>query len=179
MSIPPPIYFVWHPTPEGHVMVPRGSRNSRLADQSFTSRETYRMIVDAERSIESHRHYFACVREAWNNLPEHLADEFPTDERLRKWVLIRTGFCQHTRMVMKSHAEAICTAGDLQRRDSCAVLEINGNVINWYTAKSQRLGPGGMSRSEFQRSKTAVLDYLAKMLETTPEELAAAGKRAA
>jgi hypothetical protein len=32
------------------------------------------------RSSESHRHFFAVVNEAWRNLPEDLADDFPSPE---------------------------------------------------------------------------------------------------
>jgi hypothetical protein len=45
------------------------------------------------------------------------------------------------------------------------------------TAKSQRYDK--MDKREFAKCKTAVLDYLARGLDTTPEQLSEAEKRAA
>jgi hypothetical protein len=60
-----------------------------------------------ERSAKSHRHYFAVINEAWQNLPEDLADEFPNAEALRKRALIKNGLC---------HADGNCSAPTTPRR---------------------------------------------------------------
>src|SRR5258708_29139141 len=88
MTTPPPIIFVWR---DG-AMEPL-DRFSRLAESSFTAGHAYRMIVQEERSHASHRQYFAAVHEAWLNLPEHLQLAFPTEDPLRKYALIKAGFC--------------------------------------------------------------------------------------
>ena len=50
------------------------------------------------RSKASHDHFFAIINEAWKNLPEDMGDDFPSPEHLRKWALIKSGFCSETRI---------------------------------------------------------------------------------
>jgi len=171
MAIPPINYRWQRPTSDDHVMVPRGVFFSRLAERTFTSHATYRLIVAEESaSPETRRHFFACVREAWNNLPENLIDEYPSEEHLRKTALIRTGFCHHVHMILKNRAEAIRTAGQLQKTDEYAIIDLKDNVIDWFTAKSQ--ADNAMGKREFARSKTAVFDWLSRLIGTPVEELA-------
>lgn len=172
MSTPPPIYFSW----DGHALLPL-DRFSRLAEQSFTSGHAYRMIVDEERSTASHRQYFAAIREAWANLPEPLAAQFLTPDHLRKWALVRTGFCNKQIWSVPSRAEAVRTAAALRQVDEFSVVVNDKTTITRLTAKSQAYSK--MGRREFQQSKEAVLDYLAKLIDTTPDELLKAGRAAA
>lgn len=165
---PPAIYFTW----DGHAMLPL-DRFSRLAEQSFTSGHAYRMIVDEERSSASHRQYFAAVREAWLNLPEELAFDFPTSDHLRKWALIRAGFCSEIIHPCDSEAEAVRTRKLAKELDTYAVVKRVGQVVHVYVAKSQSYR--NMSKREFQESKTAVLDILAGLLNVTADELKTAG----
>ena len=171
MSLPPPIYFIW----DGDAMVPM-ARFSRLAESSFTSGQAYKMMVADEASSQTRRHFFACVKEAWANLPEALALEYATPEHLRKRALILTGFCNEQVWVVPSNAEAVRTAAALRKLDEFAVVVVRENTVRALTAKSQ--AGGKMGRAEFQRSKTSVLDYLAKLINTTPEALNEAGRAA-
>ena len=154
MTSPPPIIYA--------------SEDGRwLAGRSRTSSHAYKLIVAAERSAASHRAYMAAVGEAWSNLPEHLIDEFPTPDDLRKWALIRTGFCDIQKVV----------GNKLLRANGYSVVTTDGDgVTTIRTARSQSFA--AMGKAEFQRSKTAVLDYIAKMIGTTPDELMQAGKAA-
>ncbi len=138
---------------------PDGRWSSRLAERSRTSSHAYRLIVAAERSAASHRQYMASVQDYWANLPEHLAEEFPTPDDLRGWALIRTGFCEAHKVVGKQV---------LRRRGYCVVVTDKDGITTVYTAKSQAYG--AMDKKEFQASKTAVLDYLDAMVNTSPEE---------
>jgi hypothetical protein len=54
-------------------------------------------------------------------------------------------------------------------------MQFNGNLLLWTTAHSQ--SEESMLRATFQKSKTAVLDYLANLLDVT--NLIEAGKTAA
>jgi hypothetical protein len=140
---------------------------SRLAERSRTSTHAYRLIVAAERSAASHRQYMAAVGEAWSNLPEYLADEFPTPDDLRKWALIRTGFCDIQKV----------TGNKLLRFNGYSVVTTDADgVTTVRTARSQSFA--SMGKKEFEASKTAVLDYLASLIKTTPDELMKAGKAA-
>jgi len=132
-----------------------------------TSAHAYRMIVAAERSAASHRHYMAAVTEAWKNLPEHLAEEFPTPDALRRWALIRTGYCDTVKVV--GHRRS------MRRIEGYSVVEVDAEgTMTIRTARSQSFA--AMGKKEFDASKTAVLDYLASLIDTSVDELKAASR---
>jgi hypothetical protein len=154
MSTPPPIYFHWR---DG-AMHPM-ARFSRLAERTFTSGHAYRMIVEEERSQQSHRQYMAAVHEGWMQLPEPWDIAFPSEEHLRKYCLIKTGFCDITKVVGKKRVPI----------DGYAIVCEEDGVTTIYQAKSQSYK--AMGPAEFQKSKTAVLDAIADMVGITAEQL--------
>jgi hypothetical protein len=132
-----------------------------------TSANAYRLIVAAERSAQSHRHYMACVAEAWKNLPEHLSEEFATPDQLRRWALIRCGYCDVVKVVG--------TRKSMRRIEGYSVIEVDDEgTMTIRTARSQSYA--AMGKKEFQESKTAVLDYLASMLDTSVDALKTAAR---
>lgn len=146
-------------TPDIIHATPDGRWSSRLAERTRTSSHAYKLIVAAERSAASHRHYMAAVQEAWANLPEHLVKHFPHPDHLRRYALIRTGYCDITKVVGPRKMAV----------NGYAVVVVEDGVTTIHTAKSQSYT--AMGKTEFQKSKDAVLDYLAKLIETTPDEL--------
>lgn len=168
-----PVAFTW--TEDG-VMKPL-DRFMPLADKQFVVGETYRMVVEAERSAVSHSHYFACLHEAWTQLPENIAPLFPTSEKLRRWALIKTGFANEQSMVCDTEMDTARMAQFLGQLNDDSVVVRKGRVLKIYTAKSQ--SARSMNKDEFQRSKQSVLDLLASMIGTSAAELASnAGKAA-
>jgi hypothetical protein len=129
------------------------------------------------RSAPSHRHYFACVREAWVNLPDAFAARFRTEEHLRKYALIKAGFCDERSIVCPSRAEATRVTALIEPMDDYAIVTVTGQVVTVFTAKSQ--SSGAMGRSLFQASKDAVLGILADMIGVDPATLVEAGRRSA
>lgn len=154
MTTPPPIIYAW----DGEAMVPH-PRFSRLAEQSFTAGHAYRMIVQEQRSVASHRQYFAAVHSAWLNLPEHLQLAFPTEDHLRKYALIKAGFCTVRKVVGGRHVAV----------NGYAIICEEEGVTTIYEAKSQDYK--SMSKAEFQDSKDKVIELLAAMVEVTPDQL--------
>lgn len=159
-----PIRFTW----DGESMVPL-PRFAKACDAEFTIGETYQMVVQEERSWASHRHYFAAVHEAWLNLPEDLAEQFPTEEHLRKRALIKAGFSEHRQFVASSKAEAVRLAAFIRPSDEYALVTVDGAVVNVWTARSQSVH--AMGKQVFQESKNKVLDVLAEMIGIQPETL--------
>lgn len=151
----PPIAFAW----DGESMVPQ---NGRLADRHYVVGLSYRLAPYEDRSQRSHNHYFAAVKEAWENLPEDKAERFPTSEHLRKWALIRAGYRDERSIVAASKAEAQRMAAFVKPMDEYAVVVVSEAVVTVYTAKSQSLR--AMGKKDFQASKDAVLDVLAAMV---------------
>jgi len=162
-----PLPFTWN----GEAMVIRPGFQKR-ADEAFCIGEGYTLAVVEDRSAASHRHYFAAVNEAWANLPEHLAERWPSAEHLRKAALIRTGYRDERSFACSSRAEAIRMAAFLKPIDDFAMVALSGTTVLVLTAKSQSVR--AMGKAVFQESKDAVLNALAEMIGTDAEALARA-----
>jgi hypothetical protein len=116
------------------------------------------------RSPESHRHFFACVNTAWKNLPEELADYFPSPEHLRKWALIKAGFCSETRVVCANNSEAMTLATKAKAMDKFSVVAIDGKAVTIWTADSQRRD--AMGRQAFNEAKDRALHIISELIGT-------------
>lgn len=160
-----PIQFRW----DGEHMIPL-VRFERAADAQFCIGEVYTLVEHQERSMASHGHYFACVNEAWRNLPEAEVDRFPTAEHLRKWALIRAGFRDERTIVCGSAAEAQRMAAFMKPLDEYAIIVPREATVTVWTAQSQSMK--AMGKAVFQTSKDEVLGVLADLLGTTVEALA-------
>ena len=98
----------------------------------------------------------------WLNLPDDLAQQFPTQEHLRKHALIRAGFRDERSIAASSRAEALRLAAFVKPIDEYAIVTTSSSLVVVYTAKSQSYRQ--MGRAEFQRSKQAVLDFVDSLL---------------
>ncbi len=166
-----PIPFEW----SGDAMIPAPGFRKRC-DEQYVVGERYTLEVIEDRSSATHRHLFAAIRECWMNLPEKLALQYPTPDHLRKHALIVAGFCDSRTHICKSRAAALEVARFVQPIDSYAMVVARGCTVTVFTAKSQAMR--AMPRAEFQASKTAILDFCASLIGTTPGELAKAGEAA-
>jgi len=154
-------------TDDGH-FVPL-ARFRKQCDADFVIGERYRLTTIEPRSAASHNHYFACVTEAWRNLPESQADRYPSAEHLRKASLIATGYRDERTIVAASKAEALRLAAFIRPMDEFAIVVVRDAVVVVYTAKSQSMR--AMGKKAFGESKQAVLEYLATLIEVAPETL--------
>lgn len=154
--------FTWN----GEAMVPR---SQRLADKAYTVGENYILVTHEDRSTATHNHEFAWLKEAWLNLPENLADEFPTPEHLRKRALIDGGFYDQTVIDAGSNAAALRVASAFRAREEFSLVIVRGPAVVIRTAKSQ--SRRSMNKQEFQASKTAILEVVSGMIGVKPEEL--------
>lgn len=152
-----PLPFQW----DGEAMRVRPSFQKR-ADELFCVGETYTMEVLEERSAASHRHYFAAINEAWANLPDHLAEQYPTSEHLRKGALIRAGYRDERSIVCASRAEALRVAAFVKPLDTYALVTVTEAVVRVFTAQSQ--SQRAMGKDLFLKSKADVLETLAAMI---------------
>lgn len=153
------------------------TRHQRIADKQFVIGQRYRMDISEERSTNSHSHFFAAVSEAWKNLPEDEAERFLTADHLRKYALVKAGFCDERSIVCASKAEAQRMAAFIKPIDEFAVVDSSERVVRVRTAKSQSFR--AMGKKDFQASKEAVLEVLDAMVGVKPEALSANAGRAA
>lgn len=150
-------------------MVPASQYWAKRADEAFVVGETYKLVEHHDRSQSSHNHYFACLAEAWQTLPEHLLEEYPTVEHLRKKMLIRCGYADERSIVCASKAEAQRVAAFIKPMDSYAIVTVREAVVRVYTAQSQAMK--AMGAKVFQESKTKVLDAVADLLGVERDQL--------
>lgn len=158
----PPMEFTWDG--ESHIPV-----YPRLADKHYVVGQKYRLVVEEERSEATHRHEFAWLREAWKNLPEDLAMEYPTAEHLRKRALIEAGYYDETIVDAGSKAAALRIAAFIRPMDDFAVVFVRDCFVIKRTAKSQ--SRRAMDKKTFQASKQAIMDIVAAMIGTDPATL--------
>lgn len=116
------------------------------------------------RSKASHDHFFAIINEAWKNLPEDMGDDFPSPEHLRKWALIKAGFCSETRIACANNNEAMTLATKAKAMDKYSIVAIDGKAVTIWTADSQRRD--AMGRQAFQEAKERALHIISNLLGT-------------
>lgn len=137
--------------------------------------ELVTVIIERGRSLNSHRHQFAFVREAWQNLPEHLqsAPWAETPETMRKHALIATGFHQSYTLDCGANAMAQRIKTQLVRAEAraegYAIGRVRGPILTIWTPESQSMRSMGGKR--FQESKTAILDWMAAQIGVTASAL--------
>jgi hypothetical protein len=91
-----------------------------------------------------------------------LADDFPSPEHLRKWALIKAGFCSETRIVCANNSEAMTLATKAKSLDKYSVVAIDGKTVTIWTADSQRRD--AMGRKTFQEAKERALHIISNLL---------------
>lgn len=133
------------------------------------------VTIERGRSASSHRHQFAWIKDAWATLPEAVA-EMPwaeTPETLRKHALIATGYHQTYTLDCGKDATARRVKAALVAAEAgkhgYALGRVSGPVVTVWTPESQSIRAMGGKR--FQESKTAILDWIAAKIGTTPEQL--------
>ncbi len=160
-----PVVYHW----DGEALKPATKYQAKLADEQFVVGLRYRMVEDAERSIASHNHEFAWLKEAWNSLPDYLLDQYPNPEILRKHALIEKGHCTLVQHACASVAEAERLREILKPYDPYAIVKQRGAVVSVYTAVSQ--SKRSMGSAMFQQSKSDILEFVAGLLGVEPETL--------
>jgi hypothetical protein len=164
-----PVEYHW----DGRAMIPQ-PRFVALCKKQYTPGECYVLGVNEERSIASHRHYFAAINEAWQNLPEDKVARYPSAEHLRKWALIKSGYHNERSIVCDSKKQADAIVAFIEALDEFSVTLVKGPVVKVYTAKSQAVD--SMGREEFEKSKADVLAILGETIGLSKKELEDKGK---
>ena len=157
--------FTWN----GEAMIPM---RAKAADQEFVIGQRYWLEQVSDRSWISHRHEFAWIKQAWDNLPESFADMFPSPEHLRKAALIATNWHRETIIDAGSRAAAARVAAYARGEDEFARVVVRGSTVVIQKARSQRMhGLDRMDKTEFQKSKDDILGWIAELLNVEPERL--------
>lgn len=171
----PPIMAIW----DGQAFAPSHPRWAAKADQALVVGQEYYIGEHHDRSHKTHNHYFACVTQAWRNLPEcHAQAPYATSpDHLRKYALIQTGYSDSASFTCGSHEEAKRFAAFLRPIDDFAVVTVSNSVVTRFTAQSQSMK--AMGKKVFQQSKEEVLDYLSSLMGASLAELSQNSRSAA
>lgn len=172
MSETPPIGFVW----TGEVMQPLDNFR-RLAAKHYGEGEIAMLAPHEPRSRATHNHYFACIADAWGNLPDEQVERFPSPEHLRRWALIKAGYADCRTFPCASKAEAQRLAAFLKPMDPFALVVITEAVVTVYTAQSQ--SHRAMGKRAFAESKEKVLAIVSNLIGTDAAALQTNAQRAA
>lgn len=168
MDSPFPIRFAW----DGEAMKPVTRYWAREADKRFVVGETYTLDEIHVRSHATHAHYFACIKAAWETLPDELTAQYPSAEHLRKTALIRTGYNTMVQHVCKSASEAERLAAIIKPYDTYQIVEVKGSIVTVWHALSQ--DHRSMDKATFQASKENVLQWIGDLIGADPTELRSA-----
>lgn len=165
MTSAAPIECVW----TGDVFQPITPYWGRRAAKDYVKGEVYRLVDVPVRSTNSHNHFFAAVDNAWHNLPPLMAERFNSPDALRKYALIKGGYCTSESVTCPSHADALRVAAFARPMDEFALVTVKKCVVTRYTAKSQSYK--AMGKKEFQESKDKVLNIIAELIGVSGNEL--------
>lgn len=159
----------------GETLTPVGPYGLAAAKEVMDPGDTVIVEVDHPRSPNTHNHQFAEIADAWRHLPEALQNMpwAANPETLRKHALIVTGFRNVETVDAGSKAAAERVAAVISRHATAAhgyaITRAHGPVVTCWTPVSQSMR--AMGSKEFQRSKEAVLNWIAQQIEVSPEEL--------
>lgn len=168
-----PIESTW----DGEAFRPINPFWQRRADKQFARGEVLYLVDQGERSTRSHSHFFAAVEDAWANLPPLMAERFPSPHHLRRYALIKAGFCDSQTMPCGSKAEAQRMASFIKPLDEFSLVTVDGSLVHVFRAHSQSYR--AMGKEAFQRSKDEVLRVIAEMIGVAKQKLTdSAGKAA-
>lgn len=139
-------------------------RYDNVCKRQYAEGETYPLEIAEERSMASHKAYFAALNEGFKNLPERYAARFPSVEHLRKWLLIETGWCEEKEF---EECKSPKGAKDLRTymRTQDAYVRINNHPTIVVVRKAVSQSMAAMGKKKFEASKRDVLDMLESMIE--------------
>ena len=144
-------------------------RYRKTADAQFVIGERYIVTIEQPRNVGFERAYFASLREIWKSLPDDQALRFPSVDHMRKFALIKAGFCDSRTLVCRSRAEADRLAAFIRPRDGYAIVSVARTVVTEWTAHSQ--SRRAMGHDEFRRSADAVMDFCAGLVGVQPKDV--------
>lgn len=159
----------------GEALTPVGHYGLSAARELMKPGDTVIVEVDHPRGPNTHKHQFAEIADAWRHLPEavqHLPWAANPDT-LRKHALVVTGFRNTYQIDCGKKATADRVGDALEAAEwgkhGYAIAQVNGPVVTVWTPVSQSYR--AMGAKEFQRSKEAVLNWVAQQIGVTLDQL--------
>jgi hypothetical protein len=157
------LLFQW----DGESLVPANQVWAGRADRDLVVGEKYMVAEYSDRTKRSHDHFFAAVDEAFQNLPESVADRFRDSEHMRKIALVECGYYTETIQHFTTKQDAIRAAA-LATEDGAVV-----SVYRTYCIKRVPMSQSyrAMGKAQFQESKDKVLQWISDLIGVQRDEL--------
>ena len=162
---------------ENGVFAPATNTAALRASAHYVPGKDYLLTEFEERSLRSHNHLFAALDEAFHNLPEEMAANFVNREHFRKYIEIKVGHCTPETFVFDTPQDATRTAQFMRMLKEFSVVDVVGNVVTRYVAKS--ISKRELGKDAFQKLKTDMLETAAAMVGVTAATLEKNAGRAA
>ncbi len=164
-------------------LLPDGNFAAAELAERLGAGEVTNVDLDPDRSGRTHRHQFAFVRTAWQNLPEDLksAPYAKSEDTLRKHALIACGFCDVDVIPLNCEVTAGAVVDTLKkcdrRQEGYRLITVDGTIVQIFTPHSQSMK--AMGKDLFHESKSAILEWMAGKIGVQPHELAKAQRETA
>lgn len=174
-----PVVFIWREVDiadedgvlrKRKVMDPH-PRYDNVAARQYDLGEEHTLIIQEARSRKSHNAYFAQIHTAFENLPETIAARWPTEEHLRKWALIETGWFEEKDFDFEgddAKRDAERLGKFIRVEDDYVRIKIRKITPTHYKVIIRRAKSQAMNvmrdKETFEASKKAVLDLLEHMI---------------
>lgn len=162
---------------EGEGLFQALGRSKREADAEYVVGQICRLENVENRSTATHNHQFAWLKDAWSQLPEDLADLYPSPEHLRKRALVEAGLYDETIIDAGSNAAALRVASEFRRRNDFSLVIVRGPAVVIRDPKSQ--SRRAMNAQEFKESKDKIIEIISEMIGVDPATLRREAGRAA
>lgn len=186
-----PVAFVWQSVEviDGDgvaarrmAMVPL-ARYGNVCARQFSDGAEYILGPIEARNMKSHNAYFAELHSAFQSIPESIAARWPTEEHLRKWLLVETGWFDEKEFTFEGrHADrdarrlaAFIRTEDMYARITVSRVADDKVKVIVRRAKSQAVAE--MGNEDFKQSKKDVLDMLTDMIGVARGDLSREARR--
>lgn len=167
---------------QGDVFEPLPSEQAHCND-TFTVGAIYKFEPVYPRSMNSHRHMFAFIREGYDQLPEEWAQQFENAEHLRAWLLIMERYANVEEFQFDTPRDmetSFHLAQKLARLEkSYAIIRKRPAELRYFVITPKSMSQRNMPPAEFREAKNKLLARLSSMIGITPEELRDNAGRAA
>lgn len=174
---PQPANFIWREVElidedgvarTAMAMVPE-RRYHNVCARQFADGGEYTLAPVEQRSMASHSHFFAAMKGYFDNLPEKIAERWPTPDHFRKWLLVECGWFDEKEFDMASEKHAKALGTFIRTEDEYARIVVRGTKVVVRRAKSQALA--AMGKDDFQKSKQDVLELAEQFVGVTPSKM--------
>lgn len=121
------------------------------------------------RSYKNLKWWHAIVKKAWDNLPDHHVERWPTPEHFRKAVLCAVGHSDISNEIYSTKEDALKAITAARFSDDYLVVFTEGNIATIMKAKSQSYKAQG--QKDFKETIDRALQEMSGLLNCDVTEL--------